>query len=165
MFVIDGKYHPWRHLAVKYPHVVVDCKRRLPGRRAGFRKGNHIWLCDSLDQAGRRSVLAHEIVHLERGDPEHHPKGRAAEELEVIRATARKLIPTRDLVEALKGERHTTTERLADCLWVDAPTLVERLESLDAIDLSDLEVELDFDWSVAMPGRRGRAPGLEPRRS
>lgn len=79
-----------------------------------------------MSQAQRRSVLAHELVHHDRGPVPRWQTPR--EERAVSREAARRLIAFEDLARAMvwAGDEH----ELADELWVDVPTAIARLEAL-----------------------------------
>lgn len=128
-----------------YPHIIVDTDRELPGRLWGVQAGNRIWLCRRLNQARRRCTLTHEILHLERGPVPTDPRGLAREERIVSQLAAQRLIPLPQLIDGLKWTRDI--EQLADHLWVDVPTLQARMQSLDPIEVAQLEHELDGQWT------------------
>lgn len=79
-----------------------------------------------LTQAERRSVLAHELEHVERGPFPRWMTPR--EEAAVSAAAARKLIRLHDLGEALAWADHPA--EVAEELWVDIPTVRARLAGL-----------------------------------
>jgi hypothetical protein len=139
-------WNPWRHLADHYPHIEVRLDRELPGRVWGTTIGNRIWLCRLLDQAARRSTLTHEIVHLERGPVPADARGHAREERAVSAEAARRLIPLDALADGLRWSRDDP-HQLAEALWVDVPTLKARMESLDPIEVAQLENALDGQWT------------------
>lgn len=85
-----------------------------------------ITLDPDQDQAQRRSTLAHELVHVERGPAPHWCKTR--EEALCDREAARRLIGIRELGEALAWA-HNLAEA-ADDLWVDDELLRVRLSHL-----------------------------------
>lgn len=139
-------WHPWRYMAEQFPHFVICTSYELPPGVRGLVKGERIWLCRTLDQAGRRTVLSHEIGHIERGMPiypRHHLYTRREERI-VDQIAARRLIPIAKLVDAMKWSRHPA--ELAEALWT-TPRMVEcRLNSLDPIEVAQLEHQLDGDW-------------------
>jgi hypothetical protein len=138
-------WNPWRHIGENYPHITVIRHHELPGTLWGLQFANQIWLCRRLDQARRRCTLAHEIVHLERGPVPVDAVGLAKEERIVSQLAAQRLIPLTDLVDALRWTREPN--QLAEVLWVDVPTLRARMESLDPIEVAQLENELDGQWT------------------
>jgi hypothetical protein len=120
-----GGWNPWRALS-RSPEVsvvygdpgegnvgVVDLRSRV------------ITLCPSLLQDERRSTLAHELVHLERGTP---CGPGDPEEREVARLAAARIIAWPDLVEAVKWS--DDLEEQARELWVDEETVRVRLHHL-----------------------------------
>lgn len=137
-------WNPWRHVGKHYPHVVVDTRTELPGRLWGFTDGATIWLCRLLDQAARRSTLAHEVVHLERGPVPADARGQAREERTVSAIAARRLITLDALADALRWTRDE--HQLAEALWVDVPTLEARMAALDPVEVAELENRLNGDW-------------------
>lgn len=82
--------HPWRALHVEWSHVRVDHVDDLPAGRLAVTDGeSRIWMRRRLLQAERRCALAHELVHLERGDT---GACTPAVEAEVNREVSRRLI-------------------------------------------------------------------------
>lgn len=119
-------WHPWRTLAVQYPHIAVSCDHVLPRGVAGLWKGETIWLCKTLNQAERRSTLTHELIHVDRGIAS--PIHIAREEHYVDVLAARRLIP---LPALLRGLQLTNDDReLAEELWTDAHTVRVRRQNL-----------------------------------
>jgi hypothetical protein len=137
-------WNPWRYIGEHYPHITVVRDRELPGRIWGLTDGRRIWICRRLNQAQRRSTLAHELLHIERGLPPTDPRGLAREEKIVSALAARRLIALPDLIEALKWTREPA--ELADALWVDTDTVRARMNSLDPIEVAQLEHALEGQW-------------------
>jgi hypothetical protein len=137
-------WNPWRHLAFFYPHVTVITHQELPERMWGLRAGDLIWLCRKLTQTRRRCTLAHEIVHLERGEAPADPVTQAREERAVAELAARRLITIEQLADGLSWTQDPA--ELAEHLWVDAPTLRARMSGLDPIEVAQLENILDGRW-------------------
>lgn len=104
--------------------------------------GATIWLCSTLTQAERRSALTHELQHAERGIAA--APYRAREEVIVDELAARKLIPLPGLIEVLRWTRDPY--QIADELWTDAHTVRVRLNTLDPIEVTEIEHALDGDW-------------------
>lgn len=114
------RYHPWRHaaaLGIQVIHV------ELPARLWGYYDpvGRAV-LNSRLCQYERRSTLAHEIVHHERGDT---CRLSDRQEVDVRIVAARRLVTSPDLVEALLWTRDEN--ELAERLWVDVRTIRIRL--------------------------------------
>lgn len=137
-------WNPWRHIGDNYPHITVVRDQELPGRIWGLTDGTRIWICKRLNQAQRRSTLAHELLHIERGLPPSEPRGLAREEKLVSEIAARRLITITDLIDALRWTREPT--ELADALWVDTDTLKARMSGLDPVEVAELENRLDGEW-------------------
>lgn len=84
---------------------------------------------DDLDQAGRRSAILHECLHIERGVV---PRGmKAKEEVQVRKLTAELLLP--DVVAIgdalIWAQGHV--EPAAEELWVHVDVLKDRLRFLE----------------------------------
>lgn len=139
---VCGMWHPWRTAAERYPHITIVTEHPLPRGVAGLIKDTTIWLCSTLTQAERRSVLTHELQHLERGIPA--PEYLAREERLVDELAARQLIPLPKLIEVLHWTRDPY--EIADELWTDAHTVRVRLNTLDPIEVTELEHALEGDW-------------------
>jgi hypothetical protein len=122
-----GRWNPWRALA-RRPDVTVVYGDPGEGN-VGLvdLDARVITLCPSLLQDERRSTLAHELIHLERGTP---CGPGDAEEREVARLAAARIITLPDLVEAVKWS--DDLEEQAGELWVDEETVRVRLGHLTA---------------------------------
>lgn len=144
--VMSQRWHPWRHAADHYPHVVINCRRELPAQIWGFTSfpNRKIWLCKRLQQVHRRCTLTHELIHWERGPLPADPRAAAREERIVDELAARRLITLDDLVEGLRWTRDPV--ELAEGLWVDCSTLRTRMSTLDPIETAQLEHELGDEW-------------------
>lgn len=110
----------------------------------GMQHGARIWLCSTLTQAERRCTLTHELVHRERGPVPTDPAAAAREEQIVDEITARRLIALPALVAGLRWTRNPI--ELAEQLWVDEPTLRTRMDTLDPVEVAEIEHHLDGDW-------------------
>lgn len=140
-------WHPWRHMAERFPHIIICTSYELPDGVRGLIRGDRIWLCRTLDQAGRRTVLSHEIGHLELGMPiypRHHMYGIREERL-VDDMASRRLIPLHKLIDAMKWSTHPA--ELAETLWTTERMVQCRLHNLDPIEVAELEYHLDGEWS------------------
>lgn len=118
-------------------HVVVEWRRphhEAPGATDG---ASRIWLDPRMSQTERRSVLTHELVHLEYGHAGCQP---TAVERRVRDAAARTLISHEDLAAALPWAM--SLEELADDLWVPPLVLRDRLAGLTATERADLAARL-----------------------
>ncbi len=145
---MSGDWHPWRHIAKHFPHVIVCTSYELDRGVRGLVKGNRIWICRTLDQAERRTTLSHEIVHLERGIVRHPPGSRYTlrEEKVVDRIAAKRLIPLDRLIDALQWTRHPA--EVAEILWTTERIVKCRMEALDPVEVAELEYRLDGRWSL-----------------
>ncbi|MCV7424393.1 hypothetical protein H7K45_27990 [Mycobacterium yunnanensis] len=97
-------------------------------------------------QVERRSTVAHELVHDERRVYPTEPALRIREETLVERTAARRLIELPDLVDALRACSSRHASDVADHLWVDRPMLEARMESLDPVEVAELEHHLEDQW-------------------
>lgn len=116
--------NPWDVLAAHHPDVVVV---RWPIRELGryYHHLRTIVVRKGLRLVEERSVLWHEIVHLERGDEHCSYK---TERNHIDREAARRAIAIRDLAEALRGREHPA--EIADELKVTEELLRIRLDHL-----------------------------------
>lgn len=137
------RYHPWRTARNKHADTVIDCTRELPEGVAGYTDGTDICICRTLTQAARRSVLTHELIHLERGLPSTDPRYEAREEKLVDELAARLLIPLDSLVNALVWTRGQPDDECAWELWTDLHTLLVRVRTLPPHERAYINSELD----------------------
>lgn len=127
-------YHPWRHLRDAWRHVDVEHVDDIADDRLGETDGAHlIRLRRRQLQVERRCTLAHELIHLERGDEGECPD---ATEAEIDREAARRLIPWERLLEAVRWARGM--DELADELWVSPKILHARTTALHADELMEI---------------------------
>lgn len=142
-----SRYHPWRHLA-RLAHITLRWTRddiELDGAYGWFYVDrDEIVMDDRQTQVQRRSTLAHELVHAERRD---EPCGSdvldARQESWVSQLAARRLIPLKDLGEALAWA--LSFEEAADELWVDECTLHTRLQHLHPSERAYLRRRLQHE--------------------
>lgn len=85
-----------------------------------------VTLAKGMTQAQRRSTIAHETVHIERGPVPAWLQSR--EEVQVDQVAARRLIAWPDLLDACRWAR--TVHELAEELWVDEDMVMCRLRHL-----------------------------------
>lgn len=144
---MSGDWHPWRHMARHFPNVIICTTYELEQGVRGLVRGDRIWLCRTLDQAGRRTTLSHEIGHLERGIIPHPADSiyTLREENIVDQIAARRLIPLDDLIDALRWSQQPA--ELAEILWTTERTVKCRMETLDPVEVAELEYRLDGRWS------------------
>ncbi|WP_066913052.1 ImmA/IrrE family metallo-endopeptidase [Millisia brevis] len=151
-------YDPWSHLRRCFPEMRVIVAHPLPDGQLGGIAGRRIWLHRDLDEAGRRSTLAHEIVHLERMRAQRRsPSGRPAsaaagerpegwcdrrEERRVDAIAARRLIDLDRLVDALRWSRDRY--EIAADLGVDPEMLAARWHGLGADERGEIERRLEL---------------------
>lgn len=120
----------------------------LPGRQLGETDfdAQTITLDKRLRQATRRCTLAHELEHIARGPAPADPILLAREEESIDRAVARRLIPIRKLVDAVRWSRDP--HEIADELWVDVPTLEARIRGLHPSERAALNRVLEEHHAV-----------------
>ncbi|WP_100483784.1 hypothetical protein [Mycobacteroides abscessus] len=141
MTIIDQRYHPWQHLGQRYPNIRVLYTDHLPCHTPAHTDGRLIWLSNNLDQAGRRSRIAHAIVHLQQ-----HQHCSPAGEFIANTTAAYRLIGLHDLIDAYQHHPGGSISQLAQHLWVDQHTLAHRLATLDPIETAELEHHTDGTW-------------------
>ncbi|MGP5099713.1 MULTISPECIES: ImmA/IrrE family metallo-endopeptidase [Brachybacterium] len=140
-------YHPWRMLRTDWAHVELEHTDDIPcGRLADTNGIDHIRMRRRLYQVERRCALAHELIHLERGNTgECSPALQA----EASREAARWLIPWEQLLAAVRWSRGES--ELADELWVTVPILRARTGALRAVELMEIAFAV-HDAHYIMPG-------------
>jgi len=88
-----ARYDPWRDARDNWPHVQIVYEPLPPNVLGIIRCDGQVIVIDqSLPRRQARCVLAHELVHLERGFTNCRGPGRAKEERIVHAAAARRLI-------------------------------------------------------------------------
>lgn len=126
-----GAWSPWRYLRRHHGDVRVY-ETELPGDMLGCIDMDQriIWLDSRLTEAERRSVLTHEIGHLERGLPCDRDASNAtdASERDIDQWAGRKLIPIHALAHAFQWAG--SLPEIAEELWVHERLLRERLRCL-----------------------------------
>lgn len=123
--------NPWERLAHDWPQIPVryeDFDDPYLHGLARWSRGRavEIVLANDLTQVQRRCAIAHELEHLDRGQP--CDSLRASIERRVVDATAKYLLPDLELLAETLAvyDMH----RAALELWVTFPVLVERLRTL-----------------------------------
>lgn len=139
-----SRYSPWRHLR-GLAHITLhftDDDELLDGAHAWYYDRLRAIVMDRrLTQVERRSVLAHELGHVIRGDV---PCGDeildCRQESVVDQWAARKLIDLDALVDALRwsDDRH----EVAESLWVTVDLLEVRVRHLHPAERAYLSREL-----------------------
>lgn len=116
-------FHPWRRLRHR-PHINLAWSRNLTvmGQTNG---SDWIEMHPDQLQVERRCTLAHELAHIEL---EHTSGCTGVEEAQARQLAARWLIQMKHLLDALQWTEHMG--ELAEELWVDEPTLYDRLDGL-----------------------------------
>ncbi|AVL98926.1 hypothetical protein C6V83_00140 [Gordonia iterans] len=143
-----SRHHPWRALRDHLPHVDITWQR-IAGAVCGYWDGaNRIVMDPRATQAERRSTLAHEMAHIERGVIPLDPVLAAREEATVDEIAARALITLDQLVDALRWCRGATSE-CADEVWTDRHTLAVRMNTLTPAERNYITGRLaDCDWAA-----------------
>lgn len=131
-------WHPWRRLRDL-------AETRLEWQDTDDEWGHYDFAADcitiatGMTQAERRCTLTHELIHRERGPVPEHLREK---EEEIVRdLSARRLIPMRDLAEAMLWSYDEY--EIAEELWVDEPTVADRLRNLSEAERTFLREELD----------------------
>lgn len=146
-------YDPGADAARRYPHITIRPAALRIARAAYFPRRQLILVDEQLDRAGWDASVAHELVHLDRGDrcsaddDVLHIKVERHVELEA----ARKLIPFDRLLAALSFGRDE--HELAQELDVDVDLLRVRcdwnnLTGDEQQALADRQAE-EHHWGVA----------------
>lgn len=132
------QFHPWRVVRERLAewHVVHAFLPTSLGQTDAATKT--ITLHSGLDQAGRRTTLAHELQHALRGDDGACPAGV---ETRIDRCAARALMPIGLLGDVLVWA--TCLDEAAEELWVDVPMLLVRLRNLSAAETAELSRRLE----------------------
>lgn len=107
---------------IQYHDGGLDGWCHYPTKTISIRRG--------LSPAKRRCVLAHELVHAQRGPCDNDPVIIAREEGIVCRTVAEVLIPLADLETAVEEVDYPTAPALAEVLQVDIGTVRYRMETL-----------------------------------
>lgn len=137
----NRKWHPWRHLRDHHPHIDVHFVDLRPHRLLGRITHRGIEIDRASRQRERRSTLAHELTHLERGPVPRHRHFAIREERTVEEITARRLISLEDLADALTWCHGRVDDETAEELWVDLDTLRTRIRTLTPCELRWLNEE------------------------
>lgn len=119
-------YHPWRTLSIDWAHIVVEHRTDIAPGRLGETDGRTwIRLRMPMLQVERRCTLAHELIHLERGDT---GECTPATEHSINREVARRLISIDRLCAALRWT--LDIDELADELWVTPKVIRARFADM-----------------------------------
>lgn len=145
-------YHPWRVLAVDWAHIDLQHRVDLTPGRLGETDGRTwIRLRMPMLQVERRCTLAHELIHLERGDT---GACSPADEHAIDREVARRLIPLAALIEGIRWTLDPA--ELADELWVTDKILAARFERMPEHEAHEvITAARDAHGERAAPGHRG----------
>jgi hypothetical protein len=148
--VTAAHHDPGRDAAERYPQVTV-ARCALPGAlAAAIPSRNLILISDQLDRAGWACSLAHELVHLDRGDRCANGGGVLDARLEhqVDQEAARRLIPLDRLASALMWGRDDW--EFAHELGVDIATFRVRMAGLTADEQEHIDERSGArDWGAA----------------
>jgi hypothetical protein len=130
-------HHPWRRLRDDWPDWQVQFVN-LPDGVRGYtdQEIRTIFVSRSLNQAGRRSTLAHETEHVLRG----HTSCDEREDELVELAAARLMLPIGELVSVFRWARNYT--EAAEELWVDVDLLRCRIRHLDALERGAIQAAI-----------------------
>lgn len=122
-------HHPWRYIGQHSDWKVVFTDDLPPGRWGKtVHDEKRILIAHGLDQAERRSTLAHETGHVLRG-----PRStcrRLNEESLVERQAARLLLPSVRRIGHALAWHSAEHEATAHDLWVDEKLLNNRLSTM-----------------------------------
>ncbi|MCU1592466.1 MAG: hypothetical protein JWP11_3722 [Frankiales bacterium] len=145
-----GLYNPGADLAARYPEWRV-IRRPLHGAYGFLVYRRRLIVIDSsAPRAEWDCTIAHEIVHLDRGDRCTLGDAVVNERLElaVARCAARRLLPSFRFADLALYGRHP--QEIADELGVDLDTLRVRGDDLDDYDMAVINHRLSCeDWGAA----------------
>jgi hypothetical protein len=127
---------PWTRLSEEWPAVEVHIAN-LPshwGLTVWCATGATIYLSHTLRRVQRRVVLAHELQHLERGQP--CAELSKLDEARVVAATARWLLP--DFAEVCELLAEKDVRQAAAEMQVTRRVLTDRLDDMNAGEVAML---------------------------
>lgn len=131
-------YCPWGDVGERYPSVLVAVRDISPARGAWCADAQVLFVDASLSRRERRSVLAHEIAHMDLGH-EHREfpwfNGRQEREADVL--ASRRLITVEALADAYASTHDD--EQLAEALNVCASTVRVRVAHLHPSERHSIE--------------------------
>lgn len=127
---------PWAQLAVSWPEVEVRVANLTSqwGLTIWHATGASIYLSHTLGRIQRRVVLAHELQHLERGQP--CASLLSVDEDRVIASTARWLLP--DFAEVCETLAEQDIRAAAQHLMVTRRVLTDRLDDMNEAEAAML---------------------------
>ena len=141
-------YDPWADLAARPDIVCRSCPLPIGSDGLWFPDLRAIALDETLDRVGRRSALAHELVHVDHGDVQvaasgpDGPRQARRQEARADLGAARRLIALPALGDALATYPHDVAAA-AEQLDVTVHLLVVRIERLNASERQELRQQLD----------------------
>jgi hypothetical protein len=135
---------PMTYLRTFWPHLRIRTKQGQTEWPWG--KPPKVTISSDLDEAEQRVTLTHELFHVERGDAEDWQA--EAEEGEVIKQTARWLLPEVGVVRA--AIRQHGLHGAAELLRVPARVLLMRLRTLTRHESQLMYDEFDGDETAAV---------------
>lgn len=141
-------YHPWRAFRDHFPDWTVVWSPMVGDLGLTTWDDKTVTLDPDQDQAQRRSTLAHELVHIERGP--FHESCLDREERTVDDTAARRLITLDQLAQAMVWAYDVA--ELARELWVDTEIARVRLANLTEEEGRELERRLDLAELQLMDG-------------
>lgn len=142
-------YDPGRDMAERYPDWTI-ATAPLPGAHAAVWPRRRLMVIASgQSRTEWRACVAHEIVHLDRGDTAACSTRWHERRLErqVDREAARRLIPIDAFIDALRWTNDDA--ELAEILAVDLDTLHVRSSTLSPAEVTRVERELWDEWRSA----------------
>lgn len=123
---MTGGIHPWRRFRA-LAHIRLARHDAGPRAFTDFDAGV-ISIRGDQDQAGRRSAILHECLHVERGEV---PDGmKAKEEVRVRRITAQLLLPDVRVIADALAWSEWDIRAAAEELWVAPAVLRDRLRHM-----------------------------------
>jgi Zn-dependent peptidase ImmA (M78 family) len=146
---MTDRFSVWEDLAERYPDITVDFCRLPSTHGVWVPTERTILINDALPPPARRSRLAHEVAHIDRGDRHYaHPYFNRDQEIKAEMLAAERVISLDDL--AVSEVIQMTDRDLAEFLGVDQSLLTARMGGLTQGDWSYiLRRHPDHEWSVA----------------
>ena len=124
------RYSPWHHLRDHHPHLrVAFVDLRRVGCLGRWTR-NEIQLDRTANQSERRTVLTHELCHVESGPMPLDARAAIIEERAIELRTAKMLITLDQLTEALIEHDQRIDQDTAETLWTTLPVVKTRIERL-----------------------------------
>lgn len=138
-------HHPWRRLRSLTGWTLI-WDRYAPDLGVTDWAARTITMRPGGSQAQRRSTLAHELAHVERGPVLDDPVLAAREDRRCDMVAARALIDLSALISAAQWSQWPA--EIAEECWVDLPTLQARVTCLSDSERARIEAAVSLSSQV-----------------